>query len=582
MQKRGLKMRKHFVITIGALMLLTLMMSAQGQEPFYEELVDESDDVMSEEYNEIVVEGHDDIDITGMTLEVTLTDATVTFSVKGDIKIDDDHSYDFSAGAINFYMWDGEPDVYPSSANYTINGGTVSVTAQLSDLYFSDPLIMSGESEYYGFDYTSDYYYVEDSIMDIGYGNGEDVRSENYRQIFDPEGDVTAEIYEEVPVSGKDYLDIIKITVEELTSGDFEITMEMAGDVYDTSKVDYSMDIDDADISYSNGEGYVYYYEGYGSEEFDISASGREITAVLDGTRINEIDYIWGYASEDDWENGTSCYDMVSNDPWDNIDIDDLEDIDMEMAIEIDFLEVDLVEIRLTYHIGGGMFTDLMRDEFDDNDDGQITEDEVESLFDDPETVEEEIIEAIDVQIDGESGTSTYVFEHSGILGPTESSEDIEVVMKFVVEFELDDADEHDVSIVIDASESNEEETYDEESDSIESISEDSFYPMVFRVILPDEWGILTATLEPAEFKEYLNEGKTLIEISGEELNDMEEPEDELLSFTMEHDEDQYERVDIADDDDDGDDSPVPAAVVLSSLVLSVIGLGYFRSRRRK
>jgi hypothetical protein len=556
---------KMIHIILAALFLLTSVLATKDAIGIEDTTIeDEAGDVISSETVERIVSGYGEIDIVSLVSVQDLTTVTVTLTTVDSMETGDEYSYDITVGDIYASYSDGELEIDTFSSTTSTTGEVIEnelileiPRSELNATWF----YISARTYFFDWEsFENTATYTDDIDYDpfVDFTRAPDTFN---RDLTDETGDVMETTDIETPVSDRPELDILAISLINSGSDEITLEMEMAGQVTDDDRITYTIYLDDAYIEYSAGDGYINYHDGGSSTT--VSASGTKIIAVLDETRISSTDYINADAEYFDWEEGINIYDDAGTSGWGDIDLEGL--FDMEMSIAMKFEDIDEIEIRFTISIGEGNYSRMMRTEMDSDEDGTITEEEIESQIEDDAMMDP--IDSDMISMDGISPRVASDLEYSGLTGPADSKDPLTITMITILSFDLEDRDNHTFRIGPDSQTSYENTRSGEIQSAEETVS--SFFPVSFEISLPSGWTVDPDSVKPSGLTDHIEDGR--IKMDAEELEDIGLGDSEEMSITF-----------IKDDDGkDPEKLPFGSAIPIMAFLLLAAAMAIIHARKR-
>ncbi|MFW3145898.1 MAG: hypothetical protein ACMUIE_03710 [Thermoplasmatota archaeon] len=576
-------MRRSMITLLSVLLAVLALFTVSVRAEDDLVIEDDIEDVTAMEMVEEEVSGFDEIDILSLTSEEKIANVLVTLTLKGDVSDEEGYMYTFSAGEVSIMYYDGEFDVSsggPAPGIQTdVEDNTITATIPKAEL---DPETFNlyANTVYMDFgmaDPESEFFTCTDELFEEYppweyTGTRQGSSGDFDRELQDESGDVVMMTQEEYEVDDMPQIDIVEVSLS-VEGGDHIVTLEVLGDIADDETVQYSVSLGYEEYgSYCNGEGSIMYSGGHIDYE-SVSASGSTITFLFDGSRIEEYDYIYADAYESDFESQITYTDYASNDPWDYID-DEIGFEDMEILLEVEFLEIDMVEIRSVTTVKAGSYAEAMRMMLDLDSDDEVTEQEFADVMANPdESFVFGFTDSLSMTIDGQVGVESVGYDHEGIVGPVDSDEDIIVTEVITIEFSLGRSNTHAVALIDEYYDEEDWESY-EEDDEYYEYDEEVYLPMTFRMIFPDGWNVDTGSIEPSNMSNYLDSSGRMVELGPEEIMEMAETDDgTIVSFDL------VKAGKLTADDDDevtsfgGSIGVVTVLVVVGLLLLVVLGV---------
>jgi len=476
-------MRKAIMLIL-ALFCIGIMITSThtlGRHVEAQEIVDDEDDVLCYENVEEEVGGHSDIDLVSLVTEEVVNEVKATLSVKGKISDDEEINYYMMIGNIEIFYYDGEAEVWDindfedeelDDIDVTVSGSTITALIPTERLSKTDFEISASAAEY-GEDDFEEFTSFSDSIPDESDddlfpdgGNRGPILNPFDKSYEDEEGDVVKQYMKETVVSDHEHIDIVSLEVTESESDELDVILKMAGPVSLSLDVSYMIFVGDAIISYSAGDGEIYYDDG--SDDDDVTVKDDTITAVLDKDKVEDSPYggLFAVTNEYPMTEDKSYSDSVPEDPW-----GDMEDYDdmmwMITNIDITMTDLDTTELLESNQDIDSDTASEIRTEIDDygDGDGEVTQEEIEEYFDFDEDDEMAYYLSEIFAIDGEKGDATQSLISEGLIGKVDSTSTAMIGWLSTVTFELDNSQSHTITIGEEYEDWEDDEYWEEEED---------------------------------------------------------------------------------------------------------------------
>lgn len=242
---------------------------------------------------------------------------------------------------------------------------------------------------------------------------------------------------------------------------------------------------------------------------------------------------------------------------------------DMEMVLELDFKDVDNAELIMTMEMDMGEYASFFRGMIDaaGDGDGEVEEEEItglEGLFEEDEM--EDGFLGLEILVDNKTAQKEFDSGWTGLLGDVNSTEPIGMYASIEYTWTIEESDIH--TIILRSMESEEE--WEDENYTIEYETENnetgSDFSMTFRISFPDGWTVDIDSVVPLFMADFVTEDGNSIELTAEDIENMEEPEGDIVSFDLIK--------------GDPEDSPLPLWIPVSALLIGTISVGLLRRRR--
>ncbi len=566
-----MKRTASFVII---LMSFAVVFSPQGVNSMDEiDIEDEENDVECSRWVREPATGCGGIDIISLVSEEDLTDVTVTLTVKETIELHDETSFSIYIEPFVVEIYWEDVEVYGGdhgqSENVDVNIDGADIIVTIPKRYLDREIFyLSAFAETFFCSEEDDWEEIEsynDEIPDTEGGSGTRAAiMETFDMALDdPEGDVERSYNERFEVSTHDHIDIVSLSAHETGSGDIRVELVVSGIISDEPGVSYSVSGNEFWICYCNCNGTINYDDN--TQEESVSISGGTITAVLGGGKITDIDFLYAYTMvRGDGEDDETYTDEANNYEWDDDYIDVFDD--MIMAIDISMPDVEEIVFLYSMEICDGETASLFREEMDPDEDGFITEEEMDELF----AFEEEDLFGLEFLIDEVQGDSSFEVKEEGLVGPVDSDEPLKIIFETRIDFNLntlkerhtvtlrtmeyeeweDDDDYHydddDSTFPPDEWVDDDDYTYpsdeweeEPESEGVGYSENDSgecvIEPITFTLSVPDGWRIDESSVEPVMYLDFIDEERTGVHIGPEDMGDLAEIEEgeDLVSFDI-------------------------------------------------
>ncbi|MEA3559614.1 MAG: hypothetical protein U9R75_10205 [Candidatus Thermoplasmatota archaeon] len=415
------------------------------------EITDERGDVIWKGYVTCDVDGYGEIDVISLTSSASLQHVTVELRLEDDVTDEIGYIYSISISGVNVayqegqfqvWRWDNGP-VEIENVQTGVNGD--SITCIVPRTAITGDLILNATAQYYvpsGLDASQENYF--DSIGDFGPGTRAPAIADLERDYSDPEGDVEMSyIDEEIVTDGS--LDILIFSAD--LHEDLLFMMSLEGDVATDGSVNYSFIGGDVEARYLGGDRAYLFEDGEIEEELDdVEISGSDLRITVPGRYIDGSLGAVFAAARSEGEQGSYLLDMVPDDPYTYRDILPFPPGENE-ELHIFVQGPDHIQMKREFYGFSYREAEDIRNMFDADDDGSITEQEVKYHFHGLEDGTLAGIHEEDMKVDGRSGSLTMTLETEYLIGPVGSDDDIRFIWTMDFSFDAPKRDVHTIEL---------------------------------------------------------------------------------------------------------------------------------------
>lgn len=518
-------------------------------------------DVIRTGYVDVEVGGYGEIDIISLSSTETISDMTIVLECSEDITDEVGYLYTISVSGIHIAYQDGIFQVWRLGGevqtvdNVQTGVSDNEITIVVMKTSIVEDLVLNATANFYALDLTAGA--TSESYYDLaGQIDGRTRAPGDYTISYDDdEGDVRL-IYLDQRPADEDGLDIVSLSIFQGT--DITFKLRLFDEPIFGESVEYRIFIGKIKLIWSNGAAFLYPLDG-GREGIDSSVEGETIELIVPEEDLEgDIGGVIVLTRLEIDEN-TYIEDLLPDDPYSLSELIPFPP-GTRREIKLDLRSPDNVIMERSYSNFHSLAREDIRSSVDTNEDGNVDASEAASFI---EGLEDDLLSSDhdeDLTLDGQEGTMELSILETGLIGPVDSSTQIEI--SFILEFMFDTSDvweyRYDVEI----------EFIDPGFFSSLVLDEDQVDYLVL-INISEGWELNPLSLEPAELSNHIAHGGTVVEHTLEG-KDAREFDPGSISFEIR----KKSSIDVDDDDEAvGEDLTWLYVIILIVMVAIIAGV---------